>query len=1105
MKALNILKTVIIAALCSFPILANAEETVATLTSGEGVILGKRAGESAFSPVTVGTTFSAGDIIQTSNDARAGIAFSSGGFLRLAENTTLQFQAAPQEKKKSLSMNEGKAYYFSRDPENAPRIDTPSASLAIRGTEFALDVSSTKTTVGVLDGAVECENSYGRIALNKGEQGVAEKNSAPVKSILVKPLDAVQWALFYPALPQDTQVPDALKKARMSLSRGQVQEAEMYLKETEAVSTESEAKASLLSMRAVIALSNNDKERAQKLSTEALELSPRNPDALLAGSFIAQSSFRLDEAESLAARLAEARPGLAAGYARLSELAMGRGDLRGAIAQADKAKALDGSDPYVMTVHGFASLLQSKNDQALSDFNSALSIDSSFALAKLGAGLTRIHQGYLAEGRHDLEEAAFLSPNAGIYRSYLGKAFFEEYDETRAGHEFDRAINLDPLDPTPYLYRAFNQLAVNNPVGALEDAETSIDLNNNRAVYRSSLLLDQDLGVRTAGLSQVFTELGFADAARVEAIKSLSHDYSNYSAHLLLADSYRSIFLADASESERKITNMLAPLSFNLFQQRAGTATFNEYDALFDRPDERTELFFDGSSYDDLISGSVQHAQKWEEWAYTAGFEPLMTGGSKHGNYSRRYRGNASASYQPVYTDRFTLNSDILYHQIHEKELDPDDTKLEEVNADLNYLHAFESWSKLLAFASYGAKHNRYKADEAERFALIREVFEGEEFESDDVLLENEAAWDRVLLGKVGVQHVLDLDLVSVVTGAEYHNVDVKRHEGSEVLEDDLGFFDDSDYFIRTHGYNDLNSVGAYSYTTWHILPRLDLTAGVSFDSVEFEKQEITPFTDDMESENHFSPKVGLVSNPVDNLTLRAAYFESLRKSALEDNITVEPTLVGGINQRFTDISGALARNFGVGADYKIPRSTYFGAEGIQRKVRNSFSSGIMDFTFDGGTVPSSSQVLTSDGYDFQNQDFIKAYISQVISDRWVGLANYEWGKVQSTDPEAAQDMRLNKLALQTKYFESHGFFPYVTGTWRHQNRDGIGFGEFSGTSDFWIVDAGIGYRLPHRHGSVAVQLSNIFDRDFTYDQSEGIEPFVHSGIGVDLVAAVNF
>ncbi len=860
-------------------------------------------------------------------------------------------------------------------------------------------------------------------------------------------------------------------------------------------------------MRALIAMTKNDKESADKLSAEALELSPTNPDALLAGSYIAQNSFKLEEADSLAARLTDARPGLAAGYARRSELAMGRGDISEAFALAGKAKDLDGTDPYVITVHGFAGLLESKNDQALSDFNAALDIDSSFALAKLGAGLARIHQGHLTEGRRHLEEAAFLSPNVAIYRSYLGKAWFEEYDETRARHEFDRAINLDPLDPTPWLYKAFNEIAVNNPVQALKDVETSIELNNNRAVYRSSLLLDQDLGVRTAGLSEAFTELGFADAARVEAIKSLSHDYSNYSAHLLLADSYRSVFLADASESERKITGMLAPLSFNLFQKRAERATLNEYNALFDRPDERTELYFDGSTHDDLIAGGVQHAKKWEEWAYSAGFEPLMTGGSKRGNYSRRYRGNAAVSYQPVYTDRFTLNTDILYHQTHESYDDPDDTKMEDVTTDLNYLHAFESWSRLMLFASYGARHNRNKADEAERLALIREVFEGEVYEAEELLFENEIAWERVLLGKVGIQHVLDLDLVSVVSGAEYHNVDVKRHEGSEVLDDEFGFFTDSDYFIRTRGCNDLNSTSAYSYTTWHILPGLDLTAGLSFDSVEYEKQEITPFTDEIESENHFSPKVGLVSTPIDNLTLRAAYFESLRKSSLEDNITVEPTLIGGINQRYTDLSGSFARNFGVGADYKIPRSTYFGVEGIQRKVRRSISMGEMDFTFDGDTLPSSADVLLYSEDLFQNQDFIKAYISQVITDRWVATANYEWAKVQSTDPDFLEDMRLNKLALQTKYFESHGFFPYVTGTWRHQNRDGIGYAGVGadGRSDFWIVDAGIGYRLPHRHGSIAVQLSNIFDRDFTYDQSEGIEPFIHSGIGVDLIAAINF
>ena len=54
----------------------------------------------------------------------------------------------------------------------------------------------------------------------------------------------------------------------------------------------------------------------------------------------------------------------------------------------------------------------------------------------------------------------------------------------------------DPRDPTPWFYDAIRKQTDNRPVEALQDLEKSIELNDNRAVYRSRLLLDQDLAAR---------------------------------------------------------------------------------------------------------------------------------------------------------------------------------------------------------------------------------------------------------------------------------------------------------------------------------------------------------------------------------------------------------------------------------------------------------------------------------------------------------------------------------------------------------------------------------------------------------------------------------
>ena len=42
-----------------------------------------------------------------------------------------------------------------------------------------------------------------------------------------------------------------------------------------------------------------------------------------------------------------------------------------------------------------------------------------------------------------------------------------------------------------------------------------------------------------------------------------------------------------------------------------------------------------------------------------------------------------------------------------------------------------------------------------------------------------------------------------------------------------------------------------------------------------------------------------------------------------------------------------------------------------------------------------------------------------------------------------------------------------------------------SGESDFWVVDAVINYRLPKRYGFVTVGATNLFDREFKYQETD--------------------
>ena len=81
----------------------------------------------------------------------------------------------------------------------------------------------------------------------------------------------------------------------------------------------------------------------------------------------------------------------------------------------------------------------------------------------------------------------------------------------------------------------------NRPVEALRDTDRSISLNNNRAPFRSKLLLDEDLAARGASLARAYRDLGFEQSAVIEGYKALSTDASSSAAHRFLAELYSSL------------------------------------------------------------------------------------------------------------------------------------------------------------------------------------------------------------------------------------------------------------------------------------------------------------------------------------------------------------------------------------------------------------------------------------------------------------------------------------------------------------------------------------------------------------------------------------
>src|SRR5690606_1151094 len=312
-----------------------------------------------------------------------------------------------------------------------------------------------------------------------------------------------------------------------------------------------------------------------------------------------QSAFQLDEAREVLRTAVERDPEDALAWARLAELEQMFGALGAAQDAAERAVALAPELARTQMVLGFAALTRIDIGQATAAFERAIALDSANPLPRLGLGLAKIRRSDLAEGRHEIEIAAALAPNDALIRSYLGKAYFEEKRDDLANEQYAIAQDLDPLDPTAFLYEAIKQQTENRPGEALRNLQRSIELNDNRAVYRSRLLLEADRAARGTSLARIYQDFGFPQLGIYEASRSLTLDPASSSAHRFLSDVYLGGRRLDISRvSELFQAQMLQDININPVQPSLSEANislvarggptaigFNEFTPLFERQD----------------------------------------------------------------------------------------------------------------------------------------------------------------------------------------------------------------------------------------------------------------------------------------------------------------------------------------------------------------------------------------------------------------------------------------------------------------------------------------------------------------------------------------
>jgi len=1076
-----------------------SEAAAAKLVSLQGKLHYDPDGEGQWRPANLGDSLCEGSRVRVEELSRASLRLPDGVVLRLDQGTVLTLNGISPDQNILLGLLKGFVHFISRTPRRL-EITSPITNAGPEGTEFAISADDDKAALWVYEGKVKVYNAQGSLLLNPGESAQALKGQAPKAQLDIKPEDAVNWTLYYPPLLPYTAAEmaanpsiqqaigqyrqghsdEALKhldnlpesqhsayfyqvRGAIRLSAGRVELAQADIKALQKLQANSAEAAAL---QAILALAQNRKDEAYALAKLAVASGPNSATAFSALSYVEQSRFDLDKAQAAGDQAARLAPEDAMMWARKAELELSKGQIETSKTSAQKALALDAGLERSQTVNGFAYLLDMDIKAAKQAFQTAISLDSAAPLPRLGLGLAKIRQGDLAAGREDMEIAAILDPANSLTRSYLGKAYLEEKRNPLAETQFNLAKERDPKDPTPYFYDAILKQTTNRPVEGLHDMQKATELNANRGVYRSKLQLDQDEATRQAGTGRIFNSLGFDDAANRQAMKSLLNDPSNYSAHRLLSDGYVNKPRHEiARSSEFLQSQLLQPLNYNPIQPSLaysdlniirgigpGGSAFNEYNRLYESNGLRlTSTGIGGSNNtfgdETAVSGILN------KFAFGLGQLHYDTDGFRKNNDLKHNIYNAFGQYE--FSEKLNLQAEFRHRETEHGDLELKgrvsdfsdknhrDLDTESYRVGLKYSPAQHSdilFSFTHALRDESLNDVTFLAPVLPLLVIQDQTkHEGEQVESQYIYHHKDF---NLLLG--GGSYEFDVDKV---TSNSYCDLGIAlkpsacpspnpiRHENAQRF--------------------------GYAYSNISILHDLTATIGLSYEN----------YWDDVKDNeiklSQLSPKVGLnwQYNPL--ISFRAAFFQTV-KSPIVVNQSLQPTQIAGFNQNFDDLNGTRSTQYGIGMDTRMSPDLVSGLEAYKREL----------------ILPNSPQrEINGNIIDIINkeEELYRFYLNWLPSQFWAVNTEFRFENYRGKGDDAPLVVETAFLPLHLKFFHPCGFFANLGGTLVDQNVKTIEINRQSFASQFFLVDAAIGYRLPKQYGIISFEAQNLLDNRFKY------------------------
>ena len=395
---------------------------------------------------------------------------------------------------------------------------------------------------------------------------------------------AVQaWEACRAQLPSLRATPGLLGVAAyLALGAGQPAQARNLLERALSMDASNAFCRSLL---AQIDLAQNRKDLAQSQTERAVADNPGSPSAHIALGLVQLSRFELPAAGRSLDKALELDPASVTAYVYKARLALGMDAPDKAWSIVRKALAIAPGDPLALTLGGFAKLGMRRFDEALELFTRAAAADPGLPEPRLGLALVAFSRNQRFQGLSDMLSATLLDPRVSLYQTSLGKGYYASRAFDKALESYDQAARLDPADPTPHLYKGIAYTDLNRPGEAIAELNRSIELNDNRGMFRSRLLLDRDLAVRNFDLAKAYNQLGMGEWAFAKALTAVKKDPFDSSAHLFLSGAFAATRQrVSAASSELLLYRLLSPANQSTF------TLYNDYTPMFEAPYLRAQL-----------------------------------------------------------------------------------------------------------------------------------------------------------------------------------------------------------------------------------------------------------------------------------------------------------------------------------------------------------------------------------------------------------------------------------------------------------------------------------------------------------------------------------